>query len=345
MKAHFAVPGDLNTPTGGYAYARRVLAEIGAFGVDLAPIALPEGFPDAPGGAIDNALTRLTKIPVQEPILLDGLAGGALPGTDLAAVSAPVVMLCHHPLALETGLPTSYATRLKARERAALAACDHVIATSRTTADILVADYGVSEDRLTVARPGTDPAPRARGSTDLALRLLSVGSLTPRKGHDHLITALAKLADGPLAWTLRIVGAPLDKTYATKLAKQIETAGLSDRVALLGALDAAALDAEYARADLFVLASHYEGFGMAFTEAVARGLPVLGIDCAAVAEATLGAALLTPPEDFARELRSLMRDTDRRADLADKSRRTASKLPRWSETAKIIAQVLQEARP
>lgn len=342
MKAYFAVPGDLSTPTGGYAYARRVMAEINAFGVDLIPCALPDGFPHASDMTIERAIDSLTGLRTRDPIFLDGLAGGVLPGDRLAALGARVVMLCHHPLALETGLSPRDAARLRSSERVALATCSHVVATSETTAQILTADYDVPQEKLTVARPGTDPAPTSGGSGGTKLRILSVGSLTPRKGHDRLIAALSDLAQTDPHWHLRIVGAPLDADHAAGLANQIETHGLAGRITLVGALNAEELAGEYARADLFVLASHYEGFGMAFAEAVARGLPVLGLACDAVAEATLGAARLTTSGDFAGELGALIRDDARRAALAALSAETAPRLQRWSETARVIADILHE---
>ena len=92
----------------------------------------------------------------------------------LRALPSPVVGLCHHPLALETGLAPGMAERLRRSERAALAACRHVVTTSAVTAATLAAEYGVAPGRLTVAPPGTDPAARAIGSGVVA-GLLGVG--------------------------------------------------------------------------------------------------------------------------------------------------------------------------
>ena len=230
MKAFFAIPGDLNTPTGGYAYARRVLAEIGVAEVDLTPLPLPPGFPQVGEAEVSAALDALAG--ADAPVLLDALAGGALPGDALARLPVPVVMLCHHPLALETGMTPDDASRLRDSETAALAACRHVITASDTTAQILEADYAVPGDKLTVARPGTDPAPLAAGSGGPGLRIVSVGSLSRRKGHDLLISALAGVEQ---AWTLRIIGPALDPAYADQLRTQIEAQGLTDRVTLVGA--------------------------------------------------------------------------------------------------------------
>ncbi len=100
-----------------------------------------------------------------------------------------------------------------------------------------------------------------------------MGAISPRKGYDLLIRALEPIAGLP--WTLTIAGAPLDHATFEALRAQVAAAGLSERVTFAGALDEAALDALYRGSDLFVMASHYEGYGMVLTEALARGLPIV----------------------------------------------------------------------
>jgi glycosyltransferase involved in cell wall biosynthesis len=284
-------------------------------------------------------------LPAGRPILIDGLALGVLPAQLLRVLPGPVIALCHHPLALETGTVPAAARRLRASERAALAACARVIATSTTTARTLTADFAVPEARLTVACPGTDPAPRARGSGGPGVAILSVGSLTPRKGHDVLIAALAGLAQ--LDWRLTIAGpADRDPAHARELAGLIEAAGLQDRVTLAGALDAGAIARAYDGADLFALASRFEGFGMAFTEAMARGLPVVGCKAGAVPEATRGAAQLVEPSDpeaLRAVLAPLIGDRAARARLADACWQAAQGFTRWPATAAKVAATLREA--
>jgi glycosyltransferase involved in cell wall biosynthesis len=345
--AIFAVPGDIDTPTGGYAYARRLLAGAGDAGLALTHITLPDGFPHPAPAALANTARLLQASPPGRPILIDGLALGALPATLLQGLPGPVVGLCHHPLAHETGLTPAGVARLLAAERAALAQCAHVITTSATTAAILTAEYGVPPERLTVALPGTDPAPRAAGSGGPGVSILSVGSLTPRKGHDLLVAALAGL--GGLDWRLTIAGpADRDAACASDLKRRIAAHGLTARVHLAGPLAPAALAEAYATADLFVLASRYEGFGMAYTEAMAHGLPVVGCDAGAIPEATRGAARLVPPGDAAAlriALAGLIADTEARRRLADACWRAAQGFARWPDTARIVAAVLREAAP
>ena len=138
------------------------------------------------------------------PIVLDGLAFGALPEAGALRSRTPLIALVHQPLALESGLDTAQADAFRESERAALAAAARVVVTSEATARIVIADYDVPSQRISVVRPGNDPVPPARGSNDGVVRLLSVGSVVPDKGYDLLIAAVATLADLP--WRLTIAG-------------------------------------------------------------------------------------------------------------------------------------------
>jgi len=347
IRATFAVPGDLATPTGGYGYARRLLAGAGGAGLDLTHLSLPAGFPDPAPAELAQTGRLLGALPAGRPVLIDGLALGVLPPQLLRALPGPVIALCHHPLALETGIAPEAARRLRQSERAALAACARVIASSATTARTLTADYAVPEQHLTVACPGTDPAPRARGSGGSDVAILSVGSLTPRKGHDVLIAALSGLTH--LDWRLTIVGpAARDATHAGELAGLIAQAGFRDKVCLPGALDSGTLARAYDGADLFALATRHEGFGMAFTEAMAHGLPVVGTSAGAVPEATRGVARLVPPGDPAAlraALAPLIEDSAVRARLAETCWQAARDFTRWPGTAATVAAVLRAVAP
>ena len=343
IEAAFAVPGDLAAPTGGYGYARRLLAEAEGAGLRLRHVALPGGFPRPSARELAEAARILGALPAGQPVLIDGLALGALPPALLRRVPGPVAGLCHHPLALETGVTAEEAEVLRASERAALGACARVVTSSATTAATLTVEYGVSQERLSVAPPGTDPAPRARGSGGPGAALLAVGSLTPRKGHDVLIAALTGLAD--LDWRLTIVGpSDRDPAHARALAAQVEAASLAGRISFAGALAEAEIARAYDRADLFVLASRHEGYGMAYAEAMARGLAVVGCDAGAVREATRGVARLVPPGDvpaLRMVLAELIAEPEPRRRLAAACGAAAEHFTRWPETAAIVAEALR----
>lgn len=118
------------------------------------------------------------------------------------------------------------------------------------------------------------------------------------------------------------------------------------RIEFTGALSEAALEALYERADIFVLASHYEGYGMAFASAMARGLPIVACAGGATAQTVPPeAGILVPPGDatgFAAALRSMLSDEALRMRYADGSWAHASRLPRWSASAAKIAAVIRE---
>jgi glycosyltransferase involved in cell wall biosynthesis len=345
----FAVPGDLATPTGGFSYDRRIIAELRDLGFAVEAIDLGDGFPAPSATRRAAALAALDRVPVGLPVVIDGLAYGALP--ELAegyCRTRAVIALVHHPLALETGLTDAAAARLRASETAALAAARHVVATSDLTTRILAADYGVPHERITVAPPGTDrvSAP-ARQNIDGPVALLAVGSLVPRKGYDVLIAALARIAD--LDWRLTIAGArDRDPATAAQIAAQIAACGLTPRVTLAGAVPPDRLAQLYAEADLFVLASRFEGYGMAFAEAISYGLPMIGTTAGAIPETIpAGTGTLVPADDveaLAAALRQLIADRDERTRLAEAAQTAAGRLPTWQDSARLIAAAIEGVR-
>ena len=168
----FAVPGDLATPTGGYAYDRRIMTELGQLGWQIDLLNLGEDFPWPSEATRSAAQRRLLAISAGIRVIVDGLALGVLPETaSRLAGRNPLLALVHHPLALEWGLPAQQAEALRRSEQAALGAAQGVVVTSAATARLVACDYGVPAGRITVARPGNDPARLAQGSRDGIVRL------------------------------------------------------------------------------------------------------------------------------------------------------------------------------
>jgi glycosyltransferase involved in cell wall biosynthesis len=340
----FAVPGDLATPTGGYAYDRRMIAELKNLGWHAKILDLGSDFPRPSAAARAAACARLAAVAGDRCIVIDGLALGVLPEAAVALrASHKLIALVHHPLALESGLSPTQADALLASERSALAAVRHVIVTGAVTARLLVSDYAVLAERITIAPPGVDRVARSQGSRDGAVALLSVGALVPRKGFDVLLAALSTITDLP--WRLTIAGArDRSPETAARLAATIFAMKLGERVTLAGAVSSERLAELYAQADLFVLASRFEGYGMAFAEAIAHGVPVIGTTAGAIPETVpAGAGLLVPPDDtdaLAAALRSVIENTEERLRLAAGARTAAARLPTWAQSAQIFASVL-----
>lgn len=342
----FAIPGDIDLATGGYAYDRRVIAECRRAGGAVGHLVLPAGFPFPSPEELEQSARMLGSLPPGEAVLIDGLAFGALPVSLLRGLRRPLAVLVHHPLALETGLDDRHRAQLQAGERAALAEAMAVIATSPATARLLAREYGVAGGRLAVAQPGTDPCPRARG-TGHPPRLLCVGAVIPRKAYGVLVDALASLSARD--WTCRIVGAiDRDAGETAAVQQRIAARGLETRIRLTGAISQEALAQEFDAADLFVTASLFEGFGMGLTEALARGLPIVATRAGAIPETVPAAAsVLVAPDDsadLAGSIRRLLDEPDRRHRMADGAWRHAQSLPRWEQTAASIMTAL-EAMP
>jgi glycosyltransferase involved in cell wall biosynthesis len=338
----FAIPGDINLPTGGYAYDRRVMALLPTCGVGVQHLALPATYPNPSVGEL--ALTaRLIAASAGSVLMIDGLAYGAMPAQMIRGFERPIVALVHHPLCLEAGLSESRQRELYALETAALAIARHVIVTSAKTRRILVKDFAVPEAKITVAEPGTERVARAQG-TGHPVQILAVGSLVPRKGYDVLVRALAPLADRD--WRATIAGA-VDRDPATTSALNaaIAAAGLADRINLIGPVDETELGRLYAAADLFVLPSLFEGYGMALAEALARGLAIVcSSGIAAVETAPDEAAIKVAPGDaqaLSQALRRLLDDTGLRQQLAAAAWTAGQRLPQWPDTAQRVAGVIK----
>jgi glycosyltransferase involved in cell wall biosynthesis len=338
----FAIPGDIETRTGGTVYDKRVMAELRGAGWRVGHLAWPPSFP-FPSPADEAAVTAsLAACPDGALVLIDGLALGVL--SDLAAKEAQrlrLVALVHHPLALESGLSPETAQRLAASEREALSHVRAIIVTSEMTAATLARDYGVDRASITVATPGIDRPASIALRQNAVPNLLAVATVTPRKAYDVLIDALARIAD--LDWHCTIAGS-LDRAPDTVVAvrRQIEDHALTGRIGLVGEVaDPAPL---YEAADIFVHPSRYEGYGMAIAEALAYGVPVVATRAGAIPEVVPeGAGILVPVDDaaaLADALRRLIENPSIRQLYADGAALAAARLATWPVTAARIASAL-----
>jgi glycosyltransferase involved in cell wall biosynthesis len=352
---HVVVPADVadeTVPSGGNTYDRRICQGLAAIGWSVGELPVAGSWP-RPDAVARAALARsLAAVPDGGLVLLDGLVACGVPEVVVpAARRLRLAVLVHMPLADEAGLVASVARELDARERGTLRAAGAVVATSPWAAGRLVAHHGLAAERVHAVVPGTDPAPVAPG-TDGASQLLCVAAVTQGKGQDVLVGALAQVAD--LHWSCVLVGAlRRDPAYVDRVRAMVDRHGLGDRVLLVGPRTGAALADSYARADLLVLPSRTETFGMVVTEALARAIPVLATDVGALPQ-TLGHApdgtvpgLLVPPADvpaLAATLRRWLGDEPlrHRVRAAAASRRAA--VGGWADTSRTLADVLDALR-
>lgn len=354
-RVHAVLPGDVDdvtVPSGGNTYDRRVCRELAAAGWRVHETAVPGGWP-RPDAAARAGLDRaLAALPDGVTALADGIVVCGVPTVVVPhARRLRLAVLVHLPLGAETGLPPATARELDAAERETLRAAAAVIATSVRAARDLVRRHGLDPARVHVAPPGVDLAPPVPGSA-AGSRLLCVAAVIPRKGQDVLVRALGELADLP--WTCVCVGSlSRDPGYAARVRALIGELGLGERVRLAGPHTGDRLAADYAAADLLVLPTRGETYGMVVTEALARGLPVLATDVDAVPD-TLGHApgggrpgLLVPagdPPALAGALRRWLEDPTLRAAARAAALARRDTLDGWDTTARALADVLERIR-
>lgn len=336
MRVALLAPGAFDTISGGYNYDRRLVEGLRVLGhaAEMVEVAGSHPLPD--DAALAAARGALDALPPDAVPVVDGLGLPAFAPLVDRLAERRAVALIHHPTALETGFSQADRDTLRATEREMFGRMARIIATSPLTARRLAEEFGADPERIGVVEPGTDPAPRAAGSGGPGVALLSVGALVPRKGHDVLLRALGGLAD--LDWSLTVAGSEeRDTVHAHGLRALAEELGIAKRVEFAGEVDAARLDALYAGADVFALATHWEGYGMAVAEALARGLPVAVTAGGAVAELVpADAAVVSPPGDsvsLGKGLRRLLFDDDLRREMAGAAWRAGQRLPRWEGRA------------
>lgn len=341
--ACLVVPGSLETKTGGYIYDRRIFEELKRTGWQTTTLSLDPSFPSPTPEALDAARAGFDRMPDGQLVVIDGLALAGLAPLlpDITRRLRPIALI-HHPLADETGIDTERASALEAAERAALALVPQIIVTSPWTRRRLAA-YAVDPSRVAVVQPGIDRDPSADRKPSAGVRLLSVATITQRKGHAALVESLAGLKH--LDWSLRCAGSlELDRHCARALVQQIENEQLGDRITLLGELSPDQVRDEYAQADLFVLPSYLEGYGMALAEAIAHGLPVVSTTAGAIPDTVpASASRLVPPGDvdaLTEALRDVIGDAAVRSSLALAASAAADRVSTWATAGLEFAAVL-----
>ena len=344
LSAAFVVPGSVDTRTGGSIYNRRMAEGLRGRGWDITVVELEGRFPQPTVAEVTGAADALASMAAGALVVIDGLALSALPDLiEREAARLRIVALVHLPLAADVSLDAETRLRLAAAEQRALAASALVVVTGAATLDLLER-CSLSRDRVVVVEPGTDPAPVARGSGGPAVHLLCVATLNSGKGHDVLLSALARLPNRE--WRLTCAGSlTRDHATAERVRGLVHHLELDGHVTLTGELDANALAACYDAADVFVLATRRETYGMAVAEALAHGLPVVSTTTGAIPDLVgHDAGLLAPPGDvdvLAEALSRVIGDAGLRAQLAAGARQVRDRLTDWDHAAARMDAALQ----
>jgi glycosyltransferase involved in cell wall biosynthesis len=340
----FLVAGSLDARSGGSIYNCRMVEALRARGWTVVVHELDASFPYPSDRALTHAAQILRTIPGGSRVIADGLAFGAMPDVVTAhAARLHLIALIHLPLAAEVGLTTETAERLAVSERRALTSARHVIVTG-PTAVTLMREYGLPHAHISVVPPGTDAAPLSRGSRSEVVELLAVAAVTPGKGYDVLIDALAHVPRSD--WHLTCAGSLERSTDTVATVRNAATRhGLNARIDWAGELDDAAVATLFDRADVMVSASRRETYGMAVAEALARGVPVVATATGAATELLADdAGMVVPVGDvhaLASALTTIVGDASVRARVTAGARRMRERLRTWDAAAAELAAILE----
>jgi len=342
---HFVVPDGIDDPqrvSGGNRYDQQVRDGLRGSGWDLRMILVPEI-----GTTV--VASALAELPDEALVLVDGLvAVREPPALGVHANRLRIVVLAHM-VASATPQSSSAGMAMVATidgERQSLRAAKRIITTSEFTRAELLAGGFAAPGTVVVARAGTQPAAATIASPSGG-RLLCVGVVAPHKGQDLLIRALSHLTDVD-GWRCTVVGS-LDAApaFVDDLAQSVRDGNLATRVSFTGVLAGKRLDDAYSRADLLVLPSRSESFGMVVAEGVARGIPVVAARVGGIPEAIPAGAsgVFVPPEDpwaFEMVLRHWWGSPQWRRDLKDAAMLARATTRSWSDTIALIDSTLAE---
>ncbi len=348
MRVHVVVPEGFDIPgrpTGGNVYDRRVCAGLAEAGweVLVATVGGAWPVPDSPARA---SLARIVSaIPDDEIALIDGLVASPTAAQLLPhAGRIRMTVLLHMPLA--TALDARHDAGARRSERVVLRAATGVVVTSEWTRQQVLTRFEIPVRQVHVARPGVDRV--AAAARPVRGHLICVGTLGRQKGQDLLVEALAELGD--LDWHCVLAGQlDRDPDFVGQLRTRITRLSYGHRVRLPGVLTGAALSHAYTTADLFVAPSRSETYGMAVTEALAHGLPVIAAAVGGLPEAVGSSAdgsrpgQLIPsgdPAALAVAIRGWLGDERHRDRLRAAARKRRLNLPGWEQTTQEIVTAL-----
>ena len=244
-------------------------------------------------------------------------------------------------------------------ERKAIAAADRVIAFTAEERDDLISIYGANRDKVSIIPCGIDlglfhPMDKQKARRELGLGnskiLLFAGRIQPFKGIDILLRTMARLPDSGEMRLLIVGGDSASADEMARLCSVVSELGIGDKVTFLGTVEHGKMPLFYGAADVCVVPSYHESFGLVALEALACGTPV-------VASRVGGLATIIKDgetgylvgelshEAFARHLELLLGDEELRKLMGNAAHLSAKKYV-WSTVARQVLRVYEElARP
>ncbi|MFI2564393.1 glycosyltransferase family 4 protein [Paenarthrobacter sp. NPDC018779] len=328
MDIRLIVPGNVRHGSGGNKYNAKLAEHLEALGAAVETVAV-DG--DWPVGSPADRQRFADALDGGTTVITDGLVASGVPDEVATAVGngARVWILSHMALADH-----------KALEGKALAAATGVICPSNHAAGELRARHG--HPRIVIARPGTEAAGEASGSEPP--HIIAVAAMLPNKQQTLIVEALASLRDLP--WTAALIGSrDADPGYAAGVRAAVERHGLEGRLAVTGELSGTPLERQWLAADLSLLVSTSESFGMVVVESLAHGVPVLVKEGTGAVEA-LGssgagqAVKITGPSELAEAIRAWLTDESLRTEWRHAAMTARHTLPGWDATARTVLDAL-----
>jgi glycosyltransferase involved in cell wall biosynthesis len=291
----------------------------------------------------DNLSFRLP--PELDILIQDELCHPSLIGANRSPHPYPIISLVHHLRSSEAH-PRLQNSFYRFIERNYLRSADGFIFSSKTTRQAVHALIGDAKPSL-VAYPPTDRFKRGLAKAVVAgranqrgpLRILFVGNLIPRKGLP-VLSAISGLPAGSVS--LSVAGSlQADPVYAKKITEQVAGSSLKDFVTFHGVLEDGSLRKEYEAAQLLVVPSSYEGFGIVYLEGMAFGLPAIGTTAGGAGEIIRHGenGFLIPPGDAAAlsvYLITLMTDRNVLTQLSLGALTSVRQSPGWDQTMENI---------
>jgi len=274
LNLHFLCPGNINSLTGAHIFTKRLTDGLKKNGHHVVIHQLTNDFPFPSDNSLQETQNILNLIPPSEIIIFDNLISTAIPGL-LKEMDNKERLVClfHLPLSIYPGFSAYQREILTASEDETLSYTHNILAVGPFVENFLI-NHGVDKKRIILTFPGVDVFPQKKIYPTKPRKLISVANFIRSKGHVPLVKALTALKN--INWILDCYGdLDQDRQYLADLQAMIRRSDLQKKIFIHGTISGKALSEAYLNADLFIHPSEFETYGIAITEALAHGIPVV----------------------------------------------------------------------
>jgi glycosyltransferase involved in cell wall biosynthesis len=274
VNLHFLCPGDINSLTGSHIFTKRFAEGLKKNGHQITIHQLSNDFPFPSDKSLQTVQTILSLIPESDTIIFDNLISSSISALlKECAHRNHLICLFHLPLSIYPGFSVYQREMLAFSESESLGFIHHILAVGPFVEKFLL-QQGIDKKKIILTFPGVEDCPQKKIYQPKPYRLLSVANLIRSKGHVTLVKALSALNN--INWILDCYGdLDLDRQYLADLQALIRRNNLQNKIFIHGTISGKALSDAYLSADLFIHPSEFETYGIALTEALAHGIPVI----------------------------------------------------------------------